>query len=70
MNINKAVVKEYHDKALKEVANAPLHALSGISKDGAKALHDVLGVDTVKELANNKFIKWAIAITNLEEAES
>jgi hypothetical protein len=70
MNINKAVIKEYHSKNLKEIANAPIHALSGISPDGAEKIGDILGVSTIKELANNKFIKWAIAITNLEDSES
>lgn len=70
MNINKAVIKEYQDKNFSDIANAPVHALSGISSDGSKKLLEILGVKTVEDLAKNKFIKWAQAIVNLTDSES
>lgn len=69
MNINNAVDKAFEGKPLKEIANAPVDALQGLSEKDAKALKEALGIKTVADLANNKFVKWAQAIVALAETE-
>lgn len=69
MNINFAVDKEWEDKTLKEIANAPVAALQGVSDRMAEHLYEALKVKTVNDLANNKFIRWAQAISTLADTE-
>lgn len=69
MNINKAVDKAYESKSLKEIANAPVDALQGVSENDAKLLKEAFGVDTVKELAELKYVKMAQAIVALADYE-
>jgi len=69
MNINKAVDKKWEGKSLKEIARAPVDALQGVSEGDAKLLKEAFGVDTVKELAELKYVRWAQAIVALVDAE-
>ncbi len=69
MNINKAVDKKYESMSLKEIANAPVDALQGVSEGDAKLLAEAFNVKTVKDLANLKYVKWAQAIVNLADTE-
>lgn len=69
MNINKAVDKAYEGKTLKEIARAPVDALQGVSQGDAVKLKEAFGVDTVRELANLKYVRLAQAIVALADAE-
>ncbi|MCC5814219.1 MAG: hypothetical protein JJT78_05635 [Leptospira sp.] len=69
MNINKAVVKEYEKKSLKEIANAPVDALQGVSAGDAELLKKAFNVKTVKDLAKLKYVKWAQSIVALADTE-
>ena len=69
MNINKALDKAYEGKSLKEIAEAPVDALQGVSQNDAVKLKEAFGVDTVRELANLKYVRWAQAIVSLVDAE-
>lgn len=69
MNINKAVDKKYESMSLKEIANAPVDALQGVSEGDAKLLAEAFNVKTVKDLANLKYVKWAQAIVTLADTE-
>ncbi|WP_411824589.1 hypothetical protein [Leptospira sp. 'Mane'] len=69
MNINKAVDKAYEKKTLKEIADAPVDALSGVSEGDAELLKKAFNVKTVKDLANLKYVKWAQAIVALADTE-
>jgi len=40
-------------------------AIQGLSENDAKALKDALGIDTVRELAEHKFVRIAQAVTGL-----
>ncbi len=68
ININNAVIKEWENKTLKEIAAAPVHALQGISEEMASKLAEV-GIKTVADLGNWKYAQWARAITTLAERE-
>ena len=72
MNINTIVDSDYADKNFRDICNAPLSALRGLSKKDAKALHEAFSISTIGELAQLKFVKWAIAINTLaaEEADT
>ena len=69
MNINSIVDSAYEDKCFRDICNAPLSALRGVSPKDAKALHQAFGVSTIGELANLKFFKWASAIQALASEE-
>lgn len=69
MNLNKALVKAYEGKSFKELVDAPVHALAGVSENDAKLLQDAFNVKTVGDLAKLKYVRWAQAIATLAEAE-
>lgn len=69
MNINNALDKSYENKSFKELANAPVGALQGVSEGDAKFLADAFNVKTIGDLANLKYVRWAQAIVNLADAE-
>lgn len=69
MNINTIVDGEYADKCFRDICNAPLSALRGVTKKDAKALQEAFEVSTIGELADLKFVKWATAIRTLASEE-
>jgi hypothetical protein len=69
MNISKCVGKDYEGKSFHEIANAPIDALTGISEKEAETIRNALHVNTIREFANLKFVKWATAITALAEED-
>lgn len=69
MNINNALDKEYEKLPLKELVNAPVAALQGVSEADAEKLKAAFNVKTIKDLANLKYVKWAQAIVTLADTE-
>jgi hypothetical protein len=69
MNIDTIVDKEYVGKSFRELAEAPVSALRGLSAKDAKALQAAFGVHTVRELAQLNFVRWACAIAILADEE-
>ncbi|MFL6657559.1 MAG: hypothetical protein ACJ8GW_05775 [Massilia sp.] len=69
MNINTIVDAEFAGKCFRDICNAPLSALRGVSAKDAKAMHQAFGVNTIGELADLKFVKWASAIRILASEE-
>ena len=70
MNINTVVDSEFAGKCFRDICNAPLSALHGVSVKDAKALHQAFGISTIGELADLKFVKWATALKILAEEEA
>lgn len=70
MNISRCIDKAYEGKSFHELADAPIDALEGIEKKDAALLKQAFNVNTIRDLANLKFIKWATAITTLAEEDS
>jgi len=62
MNIDTIVDQEYADKSFRDIVNAPISALRGVSAKDAKALQQAFGVHTVRELSNlnssNGPVRW------------
>ena len=66
-DIAKFLDKAYEQKEFSELVNAPVDALAGISEADAKALAAALGIKTVGDLATNKYVLWAQAISALSK---
>lgn len=64
-DLSKFLDKAYEDKSLAELASAPVSALAGVTDSDAQHLKDAFGIDTIRELATNKFVLWAQAINVL-----
>ncbi|WP_019852609.1 hypothetical protein [Actinopolyspora mortivallis] len=61
------LVKDYEEKPLSELADAPVSALQGVSENDAKLLDEAFGIRTVRDLGTNKYFRWAQAIANLAD---
>jgi len=61
-SVSKIVDKEYWDRPIDEVLASSVAALRGVSDKDAEMLKDSIGVKTVKDLAENKFFRRAVAI--------
>jgi len=68
MNVNKMVDKAYETKTLKEIVEAPVAALRGVS-DAAGSLLAELHVHTVGDLATFKYCRYAEAIVQAAQYE-
>ncbi|MEO7000975.1 MAG: hypothetical protein ABI068_04135 [Ktedonobacterales bacterium] len=64
-DISHLVDKAYESKEFGELADAPVDALEGVSKADAEALHKAFGIKTIRDLAENKFVLRAQAVTAL-----
>ncbi len=69
MNINRALMKDSEGLTFKELVNAPVTVIAGVTDSDAEHLNAAFGVKTVKDLANLKYILWAQAIVTLAETE-
>jgi hypothetical protein len=72
MNIDTIIDDAFAGKCFRELVEAPVSALRGVSAKDARALGQAFGVTTIGELAELKFVKWASAIKTLaaEEADT
>jgi hypothetical protein len=68
INLNKALDKAYEGKSLKELVNMPLSGFEGLTDEHQKHLAK-LGLETVSDLANWKFVAWAQTIVTLAKTE-
>ena len=69
MNINKAVDKAFESKSLKEIADAPVDALEGVSAGDAELLAKAFNIKSIRDLGTNKFFLTAQAIAALAAKE-
>jgi len=67
MQIDSALDKAYEGKSFKELADAPVDALQGVSAGDAEKLKAAFNVKTIRDLATLKYVRWAQAITTLSE---
>ena len=64
-NLDKLLLKAYEEHDLVELADAPVEAIAGISKEDEEALLKAFNIKTVRDLGTNKYFKAAAAITAL-----
>src|SRR6476619_4028232 len=69
MNIDTIVDSAYAGKCFRDICEAPLSALRGVSTKDAKALGTAFGINTIGDLADLKYVKWAQAIRVLASEE-
>ena len=68
-SLREILVKAYEDKPLKEIIDAPVDALQGVSAGDAEHLANAFNIKTVGDLGTNKFFLWAQALTVLAQYE-
>jgi hypothetical protein len=68
-DLSRYVDKAYEQKEFSELADLPIDALQGVSANDAEALKQALHIKTIRQLAENKFVKAAQAITMLAGAK-
>ena len=54
--------KAFESKSIDELVNAPVSAISGVSESDAEYLRKAFRIETVKDLATNKYIQLAQGI--------
>jgi hypothetical protein len=57
--------KDYKQKEFNELADAPVDAIQGLSQGDAEKLQQAFNVQTVRDLAENKFVRIAQAMVTL-----
>ena len=67
-NLDKLLVKAYEDKSLDELADAPIEAIAGISKEDEEALLKAFNIKTVRDLGTHQYVKAAAAIVALSDS--
>lgn len=60
--------KQYEDEDLKDILDAPVSALQGVSDGDADLLQKAFNVKTVGDLGSNKFFRAAQALALLGES--
>ncbi len=57
--------KEFESKDYEDLAEKPASAISGVSEEDATLLKKAFGIDTIRELAANKYVSIAQATVTL-----
>jgi predicted flap endonuclease-1-like 5' DNA nuclease len=68
VKFGKLVDKEWEDKTAKEILAAPPSALEGLTPKHDEKLAE-LGIKTVEQLANWKYVKRARALADLADTD-
>jgi uncharacterized protein (TIGR02271 family) len=66
-DLSRYVDKRYEDHDLEDLPEAPVDALRGLGQSSVAALRKALGVRTIRDLADNKFVLWAQELVLLAE---
>ena len=67
-NLDKLLDKTYEGKDLRDLVDAPVSALAGVSDGDAKALKDAFNIKTVGDLGRNKYFRTATALVELADS--
>ena len=60
--------KAFEGKEFAELAEAPVDVIAGLSAADAEALKKALNIKTIRDLAENKFVRVAQAVVALAAA--
>ena len=69
VNLDAVLDPEFQNSALSDLVNAPVSALSGVSDEEAEGLRQAFGIETIGDLADNQFIRAAVAIREMGKVE-
>lgn len=61
--------KAFEGKEFSDLADAPIDALAGISAGDAEAIKKALGIQTIRGLAESKYVRVAQAIVALADVK-
>jgi hypothetical protein len=67
VSLGKLLDKEWENKSISEILEAPVSALSGVSEGDAQKLADALGIKTIRDLGGNKHFAAAGVLVALEK---
>ena len=60
--------RKYETMSWEEAASAPVSAISGVSEQDHEALKETFGIDTIRELALNKYVLLAQGVNVFSQA--
>jgi len=69
VELAKALDKGFESSSLKEILDAPVSALSGVTKTDAEHLAADFNIKTVRDLGTNKFFVLAASLVTLADHE-
>ncbi|ORT59379.1 hypothetical protein [Streptomyces sp. CB03238] len=69
IDLDKVLDKAWTDKPLADVLAAPVAALKGVSERDGELLKEAFGVESIADLAELKYVRWAQALAALEAAK-
>ena len=67
VNLDAVLTPDYQNSSITDLVDAPVSALSGIDEDQAAGLSQAFGINTIGDLADNTFVRAAIAIREMAE---
>lgn len=65
--LNTRIIKSFRHVSSRDLPDAPVHALKGLSEGDAKLLYDSFYVKTIRDLADLKYVIWAQEICALRD---
>jgi hypothetical protein len=65
VNLDAVLDPDYQSSSVTDLVNAPVSALSGIDEAEAEGLRQAFGIQTIGDLADNTFVRAAIAIREM-----
>jgi hypothetical protein len=67
-NLDKLLDKAYENKDLRELVDAPVAALAGVTDQDAQLLQQAFNIKTVGDLGRNKYFRAAAALVDLGDS--
>jgi hypothetical protein len=67
-DVTKFFDKKHEQKEFSELADAPIDAIAGITPADANALKQALNIETIRDLAENRFVLTAQAVMAFSRA--
>ena len=61
--------KQYRETSWGDVAQAPIWAINGVSREDGEYLKRAFSVETIQDFAENKFVRIAQTILSLAQIE-
>jgi hypothetical protein len=65
VNLDAVLDPEFQSNSVTDLVNAPVSALSGIDEAEAEGLRQAFGIQTIGDLADNPFVRAAVAIREM-----
>jgi hypothetical protein len=65
VNLDAVLDPEFQSLPVTDLVNAPVSALSGVDEAEAEGLRQAFGIETIGDLADNTFVRAAVAIREM-----